>query len=202
MKNSDSQIAIITGAGRGSGKATALQLGKSGSSLYITDIDSGLLEESLSDLKSEGIEATGGVIDSSKISNAKLLVDSVINHYGKLDLLVNNAGASQPNKFPEVTEENWEWHINLNLKGPFFIMQEAAKQMIKQQSGCIINISSMSSWGGMTSSPSYAIAKAGVVTMTVTAAAYLAEYGIRVNAISPGVVDTHFHDEVKIKFCF
>ena len=199
MKNSNPKIAVITGAGRGSGKATALQLGKSGVSLYISDINSGFLEESLSDLKREGIEATGDLFDSSKISDAELLVESAINHYGKLDILINNAGASKPNKFPEVTEENWDWLLNLNLKGPFFIMQEAAKQMIKQQSGCIVNISSMSSWGGMTSSPAYAIAKAGIVTMTVTAAAYLAEYGIRVNAISPGVVDTHFHDEVKIK---
>tara|TARA_B100000029_G_scaffold467649_1_gene504047 strand:+ start:692 stop:1447 length:756 start_codon:yes stop_codon:yes gene_type:complete len=199
MKSSNPQIATITGAGRGSGKATALKLGRSGKSLYITDIDSNLLEESLSDLKSEGIEATGGVFDSSDISNAKILIDSVIEHYGKLDILINNAGASKPNSFPEVSEENWEWNLNLNLKGPFFIMQEAAKHMIKQKSGCIINIASISSSGGMTSSPSYAIAKSGVVTMTVTAAAYLAEHGIRVNAISPGIVDTHFHDEVKIK---
>ena len=77
-------------------------------------------------------------------------------------------------------------------------MQEAAKHMMKQKAGVIINIASISASGGMTSSPSYAIAKAGVVTMTVTAAAYLAEYGIRVNAVSPGIVNTQFHDEVKI----
>ena len=133
MKSSNPQIATITGAGRGSGKATALKLGRSGKSLYITDIDSNLLEESLSDLKSEGIEATGGVFDSSDISNSKILIDSVIEHYGKLDILINNAGASKPNSFPEVSEENWEWNLNLNLKGPFFIMQEAAKHMIKQK---------------------------------------------------------------------
>ena len=111
--------------------------------------------------------------------------------------MINNAGASKPVKFPDVTEETWDWVLDLNLKGPYFIMQEAAKHMMKKKSGSIVNIASISASGGMTSSPSYAIAKAGVITMTVTAAAYLAEFGIRVNAISPGIVNTHFHDEVK-----
>ena len=192
------KIAVITGAARGNGRATAFSLGKSGYSLFITDLNSEELEETITDMKNEGIDASGGVYDASVISDAKALVEDVIKNCGRIDILVNNAGASKPVKFPDVDEETWDWVLDLNLKGPYFIMQEAAKHMMKQKSGVIINIASISASGGMTSSPSYAIAKAGVVTMTVTAAAYLAEHGIRVNAVSPGIVNTQFHDEVKI----
>ena len=198
MNNNDNKIAVITGAARGNGKATALSLGRSGSSLYLTDLNSQELEETITDIKNEGTDVSGGVYDASKISDAKILIDDVIKNCGRIDILVNNAGASKPVKFPDVDEDTWDWVLDLNLKGPYFIMQEAAKHMMKQKSGSIVNIASISASGGMTSSPSYAIAKAGVVTMTVTAAAYLAEYGIRVNAISPGIVNTQFHDEVKV----
>ncbi len=194
----NNKIAVITGAARGNGRATAFSLGKSGYSLFLTDLNSEELEETITDMKNEGIDASGGVYDASVISDAKVLVEDVIKNCGRIDILVNNAGASKPIKFPDVDEETWDWVLDLNLKGPYFIMQEAAKHMMKQKSGVIINIASISASGGMTSSPSYAIAKAGVVTMTVTAAAYLAEYGIRVNAVSPGIVNTQFHDEVKI----
>ena len=194
----NNKIAVITGAARGNGRATAFSLGKSGYSLYLTDLNSQELEEAITDMKDEGIDASGGVYDASIITDAKVLVEDVIKNFGRIDILVNNAGASKPVKFPDVDEETWDWVLDLNLKGPYFIMQEAAKHMMKQKSGVIFNIASISASGGMTSSPSYAIAKAGVVTMTVTAAAYLAEYGIRVNAVSPGIVNTQFHDEVKI----
>ena len=194
----NNKIAVITGAARGNGRATAFSLGKSGYSLYLTDLNSQELEEAITDMKDEGIDASGGVYDASIITDAKVLVEDVIKNFGRIDILVNNAGASKPVKFPDVDEETWDWVLDLNLKGPYFIMQEASKHMMKQKAGVIINIASISASGGMTSSPSYAIAKAGVVTMTVTAAAYRAEYGIRVDAVSPGIVNTQFHDEVKI----
>ena len=189
------QIAVITGAGRGSGRATAFRLAGSGASLFLSDIDADTLEETLTDLKSEGFEATGGVFDASEVAEAERLITAAMDGYGRIDVLVNNAGANRIQGFPEVSPETWDWTIDLNLKGPYFIMQEAAKVMIEQKSGCIVNIASISAWGGMTFSPPYAVAKAGVVTMTVTAAAYLAKYGIRVNAVSPGIVDTKFGDE-------
>ena len=81
--------------------------------------------------------------------------------YGRIDVLVNNAGASRIQAFPEVSTETWDWIMDLNLKGPYFIMQEAARVMIEQKSGChLVNIASISAWGGMTFSPPYAVAKA------------------------------------------
>ena len=194
------QVAIITGASRGSGRATAFQLARSGASLFLSDIEAETLEETLTDLKSQGYEASGGIFDASKVAEAERLVTATMDGYGRIDVLVNNAGASRIQAFPEVSPETWDWIIDLNLKGPYFIMQEAARVMIEQKSGCIVNIASISAWGGMTFSPPYAVAKAGVVTMTVTAAAYLAQYGIRVNAVSPGIVDTKFGDEADMIF--
>lgn len=120
---------------------------------------------------------------------AERLVTATKNRYGRIDILVNNAGASRIQAFPEVTNETWDWTMDLNLKGPYFIMQEAITLMAEQRFGCIVNIASISAHGGMTFSPPYAVA------MTVTAAAYVAKYRIRVNVISPGVVDTQFGDE-------
>ena len=165
-------IAAITGAARGNGRATAFELGLNGFSLYLSDVKSNLLEDTISDLKDHGIEVFGGIFDASKLSEVQ--------------------------NFLEVTEENWDWTMDLNLKGPYFLMQKASKIMINQKSGSIINIASISSSGGNTSSPPYAIAKSGIVNMTVTAAANLGQYGIRVNAVSPGVVNTNFHDEVDL----
>ena len=114
-KSNSSTVAVITGAGRGNGRATAFHLGKSGISLYLSDLDSGLLEETISDLKSEGIDATGGIYDASKISDASPLIQEAVQHFGGIDILINNAGASKPVKFPDVTEETWDWVLDLSL---------------------------------------------------------------------------------------
>ncbi len=191
-------MAAITGAARGNGRATAFELGHNGFSLYLSDVQSNLLEDTISDLKDDGIEVYGGIFDASKLSDVDNLFEQLIMRYNKLDVFVNNAGSSKPQNFLEVTEENWDWTMDLNLKGPYFLMQKASKIMINQRSGSIVNIASISSSGGNTSSPPYAIAKSGIVNMTVTAAANLGKYGIRVNAVSPGVVNTNFHDEVDL----
>ena len=199
MKGSKSKkIAAITGAGRGNGKAIAIELGQRGFALFLSDIKTELLESTITDISNRGIEVSGGIFDSSDIKDADKFFQQIITNYGKLDVFVNNAGASRPQRFLDLTEEMWDWTIDLNLKGPFFLMQKAAKIMINQNSGSIINIASISSSGGDTSSPPYAIAKAGIVNMTVTAAVNLGKYGIRVNAVSPGIVNTHFHDEVDL----
>ena len=198
--NTDSyqKVAAITGAGRGNGRATAFELGKQGFSLFLSDIKADLLEETIGDLNSSGFKVSGGVYDASNLQDSDRFIKDIQEHYGNLDVFVNNAGASRPQSFPEVTEDMWDWTIDLNLKGPYFLMQQAAKIMTRQRSGSIINIASISAWGGKTSSPPYAIAKAGIVTMTVTAAVLLGQYGVRVNAIAPGIVNTHFHDEVDL----
>lgn len=191
------KIVAITGGANGNGFATAVRVGKEGASVFIGDIDENALSEALNQLAELGITASGRVIDVSNISTAAQFMSSIVKEFGRLDVFVNNAGASRPQSFPYVTEDMWDWTMDLNLKGAFFLLQEAAKIMINQKSGSIVNISSYAGViGGLTSSPPYAAAKAALINITVMAAAYLAEHGIRVNAVAPGIVNTGFHDVV------
>jgi len=196
----EGSVVAITGAGSGNGRASALRMGLEGAALFISDISSERLEDTLTELGAAGIEATGGIFDASDVADAPRFIDATLERYDRLDVFVNNAGAVKPVPFPEVTEENWDWTMDLNLKGAFFLMQEAAKPMKKQRSGSIVNIASIAgTWGGPTSSPPYAAAKAGLINLTTVAAACLAEYGVRVNAIAPGIIDTAFHAPVDIE---
>ena len=187
------KIVAITGGAKGNGFATAIRVGKEGARVFIGDIDEDGLSKALNKLNKLGITASGTILDVSNISTASEFISAVVKKFGRLDVFINNAGASKPSTFPEVTEEIWDWTMDLNLKGAFFLMQEAAKVMIAQKSGSIINLASIAAIGGLTSSPPYAAAKAGLVNFTVVAAAYLAKYGIRVNAVAPGIVDTSFN---------
>jgi len=196
----EGNVVAVTGAGSGNGRASAMRLGREGGSLFISDISGERLEDTLSELAEAGIEAAGGVFDASNIADAPRFIDATLERYGRLDVLVNNAGAVKPESFPEVTEGNWDWTMDLNLKGAFFVMQEAAKAMMRERSGSIVNIASVAgTWGGPTSSPPYAAAKAGLINLTTVAAASLAPYGVRVNAIAPGIIDTAFHAPVDLE---
>jgi 3-oxoacyl-[acyl-carrier protein] reductase len=196
----EGNVVAVTGAGSGNGRASAMRLGREGGSLFISDISGERLEDTLSELAEAGIEAAGGVFDASNIADAPRFIDATLERYGRLDVLVNNAGAVKPESFPEVTEGNWDWTMDLNLKGAFFVMQEAAKTMMRERSGSIVNIASVAgTWGGPTSSPPYAAAKAGLINLTTVAAASLAPYGVRVNAIAPGIIDTAFHAPVDLE---
>lgn len=188
------KVAAITGAGAGNGRATVLRLGRDGASVFISDIDAERLNDTLQALRDARIEADGDIFDAAKADDAKRFVDAVVSRYGRLDILVNNAGAIRAQLFPDVTEETWDWVMDLNLKGAYFTMQEAAKQMTKQRSGTIINIASVAGIaGGMTLSPPYAGAKAALINLTKVAAAKMAEYGVTVNAVAPGIVNTAFN---------
>ena len=121
------KVAAITGAGAGNGRATVLRLGHDGASVFISDIDQERVDETLKALREVGIEADGGIFDASKAEDAGRFIDAVIARYGQLDILVNNAGAIRAQPFPEVTEETWDWVMDLNLKGAYFYMQEACQ---------------------------------------------------------------------------
>ena len=135
---------------------------------------------------------------------ARRLVETVVERFGSLDVMVNNAGGIRAQPFLEVTEDTWDWTIDLNLKGLYFHMQEAARRMIDQGRGTIINISSVAGvQGGTTLSPPYAASKAAVINLTKVAAAKVAEYGVTVNSVAPGIVDTAFNwtldEEIGVK---
>ena len=188
------KVAAVTGAGQGIGRETALRLAREGASLFASDIKEDLLEKLESDLKATGATITTGIFDAAKAADAAPFVQAVIGQYERIDIMVNNAGGIRTQPFPDVTEDTWDWTLNLNLKGPYFYMQETAKPMIAQKSGTIINIASVAGIaGGMTYSPPYAASKAAIINLTKVAAANLAEHGVTVNAVAPGIVETAFN---------
>lgn len=188
------KVAAVTGAGQGIGRATVLRLAQEGASVFASDIREDLLENLESEVKAIGATIATRIFDAAKAADAPPFVRAVVERYGRIDIMVNNAGGIRTQPFPNVTEETWDWTVNLNLKGPYFYMQEAAKPMIAQKSGTIINVASVAGIaGGMTYSPPYAASKAAIINLTKVAAASLAEYGVTVNAVAPGIVETAFN---------
>ncbi len=190
----DDKVAAITGAGQGIGRETTLRLAREGASVFASDIREDLLEKLESEVKATGATIATGIFDAAKAADAPPFVQAVMDHYERIDIMVNNAGGIRTQPFPDVTEDIWDWTLNLNLKGPYFYMQEAAKLMMRQKSGTIINIASVAGIaGGMTYSPPYAGSKAAIINLTKVAAANLAEHGVTVNAVAPGIVETAFN---------
>ena len=188
------KVAAVTGAGQGIGRATILRLAQEGASVFASDIREDLLENLESEVKAIGATIATRIFDAAKAADAPPFVRAVVERYGRIDIMVNNAGGIRTQPFPNVTEETWDWTVNLNLKGPYFYMQEAAKPMIAQKSGTIINVASVAGIaGGMTYSPPYAASKAAIINLTKVAAASLAECGVTVNAVAPGIVETAFN---------
>ena len=195
------KIAIVTGARRGMGKTHALILAKAGAKVVVSDISLEDCEKVVEEIKKEGGEALAIKCDVSKKKEVDEMIEKTIEKFGKVDILVNNAGICQFKPFLELTEEEWERTLDINLKGYFFCAQAAAPEMAKQKSGVIVNIASvvMGQIGmGMAGLAHYSASKGGIVALTKTLALELAPLGIRVNAISPGVIDTPMVASVKL----
>lgn len=193
MFNLQGKVALVTGARRGMGKAHALTLAAQGATVVITDVD-----QSECELVADEIHAKGGTsmcykLDVSNKADVDRVFDEVIAKYGRLDILVNNAGIYQSKPFLEMTEEEWDRTVDINLKGEFLCAQRAAKEMVKNKWGRIINIASVASGGvgvGIAGGAHYTASKGGIIGMTETLAIELAPLGITVNAIGPGAIDT------------
>lgn len=187
------KVAAVTGAGQGNGRAIALRLARDGASVFASDLRPETLAELATELRRIGVDYATGVYDAASVTDATRFVDDVVEKFGRIDIAINNAGAIRTEPFPHVSEETWDWNVNLNMKGWYFYLQEEAKKMMPQRSGRIINISSISGLvGGKTLSPPYAASKGAMINLTQTAAAEMAQHGVTVNAVAPGMVDTAF----------
>ncbi len=187
------KIALVTGARRGMGKSHAIALASQGAKVVVTDIDEKECQAVADEIKSKGGEAIAFKLDVSNKADVDAIFDEVIKQYGRLDILVNNAGIYQPKPALEITEEDWDRMIDIDLKGEFLCAQRAAKEMAKNKWGRIINIASIASGGvgvGIAGGCHYTAAKGGVIGMTETMAVEWAPLGINVNAIGPGAIDT------------
>jgi NAD(P)-dependent dehydrogenase (short-subunit alcohol dehydrogenase family) len=194
------KVAIITGARRGMGRTHALALAKVGAKVVVSDISKEDCQKVVKEIEKNRGEALVVKCDVSKKEEVDNLVKKTIERFGKVDILVNNAGICQFKPFLELTEEEWSRTIDINLKGYFLCAQAVAKEMVKKKSGVIINIASvaMGQQGiGFPNIAHYCASKGGIVGMTEALAVELAPYNIRVNVISPGMIETPMIDSVK-----
>lgn len=195
------KIVLITGAGSGLGAGYARTFGKAGSIVCCAGRNMGRLEETVAAIEAEGGKAKAFRVDVTDLDSIKALVKAITDEYGRLDVLVNNAGYENIQPFLEVTPEVYDDIMNVNLKGAFFMAQEAAKVMKENGGGKIVNIGSLGSHIGLAESSVYCSTKGGIIQMTKTMALELGEYNIQVNAISPGYFITPmtqpFYDDPK-----
>jgi NAD(P)-dependent dehydrogenase (short-subunit alcohol dehydrogenase family) len=184
----ENQVVIVTGAGRGIGRVIAKDAFSSGAKLAVGSRTTGELETLTAEIKEAGGECMYHALDVTSVDSIQAFMTAVIAHYGRIDVLINNAGYNKLAKIVDYDEELYDLIVDANLKNVFFCSQIAAKQMIKQGSGgAIVNISSQAGVVGAPERGPYSGAKGGVNNMTKTMAAEWAEYGIRVNVVAPTV---------------
>ncbi len=198
--NLDGKIALVTGASRGIGKAIALELARLGADVVINYAGN---EQKAKDV-SEEIKAMGRrsfiiQCDISDSDAVQSMVKETVDQFGRLDILVNNAGITRDNLLMRMKEQEWDDVIDTNLKGVFLCTKAVSRQMMKQRSGRIINISSVVGRIGNAGQANYTAAKAGVIGLTKASARELAARGITVNAIAPGFIATDMTDELPIE---
>lgn len=192
------RVAIVTGAARGIGAATALVLARQGAKVAVCDIEADLTETVSAGIRSEGLEARTFLCDVSKPTQTDQLVQDVIAAYGKIDILVNNAGICPRVPVDEMTEELYDRMFAINLKPIFFLTRAACNTMKAQKWGRVVNISSTGGRiGGIHNTTVYSGTKGGMLAMTKTLARHYAPYNILINAIAPGAVDTRMFENVQ-----
>ncbi len=184
---------IVTGGSRGIGKAICLEFAKLGANIVV-NYSSTNPEVFVEELKALGVEALAVKADVSKFDEAKELIDTAKSTFGTVDVVVNNAGITRDNLLMGMKEEEFDDVIDVNLKGTFNVMRHAVKHMLKQKSGSIINISSVSGILGNAGQANYSASKAGVIGMTKSTAREVASRGITVNAVAPGFIMTDMTD--------
>jgi len=185
----EGKVALVTGSGQGIGLAAVRAFAAQGAAVVLNDVNRETLEKAASDLRNNGVRCLAVKADTSRKTEVDSLFAQVKEEFGKLDVLVNNAGITRDAFLHKMTEEQWRQVIDVNLTGVFFCLQAAAVMMREAGSGAIINLSSNARYGNP-GQANYSAAKEGIVGLTRTAAMELASRRIRVNAISPGPIDT------------
>ena len=198
------KVALITGGGRGIGRAIALNLAGDGADIGLFDLDEKGLKESAALIKKLGRKVVTIKGDVSKPEDTDNAVKEVIDKLGKIDILVNNAGVTRDNLIMRMAEQDWDLVINVNLKGTFNCSKSVIRSMLKQRSGKIINIASVIGIAGNAGQANYAASKAGIIGFTKSLAKEVASRNICVNAVAPGYIETEMTislpDEVKKAF--
>lgn len=189
MGRMEGKVAIVTGAARGIGAAVAKQLASEGAKVGVFDLNGEGAEQVLGEIRSLGSDGLALSCDVSKADQVETCFRQVVDTFGRLDIVVNNAGVIRDNLLYKMTEEDWDTVIDIHLKGTFLCSREGQKYMVPQKSGKIVNVSSTSALGNR-GQTNYSAAKAGIQGMTRTMAIELGPFGINVNAVAPGFIAT------------
>src|SRR5437773_4090528 len=184
------QAAIVTGAGRGIGRATALELARMGADIVIAELDKPGAEKTAAEVQGLGRKALVLVTDVTKPDDLKAMADRTQKQFGRIDILINNAGIYRAAASLDVTEEHWDAVLDINAKAVFFATQAVLPTMIAQKRGAIVSLASMAGKVGSRTNLPYNASKAAVVSMTKSLALAHAADGIRVNCVCPGFVET------------
>lgn len=194
MGKLDGKIAIVTGAGRGIGKAIAVELAREGADLALCGRQIDPLNAVAAEIQALGRRALVVSTDVSDGAAVDAFVTQVVTHYGKIDIMVNNAGVTRDKLLIRMSDEDWDEVMRINLRGAFLFSRAVAKPMMKQRAGSIIQITSIVGLTGNAGQCNYAASKAGLIAMTQSLAKELAGRGIRVNAVAPGFIVSQMTD--------
>ncbi len=189
MGNLAGRVAVVTGAGRGIGAATARKLASDGAHVAVVDLNEDLCQETVGAIKGAGGEAMAVGCDVSNAEQVERAFERIASELGRVDILVNNAGVTRDNLLFKMSEADWDTVLNIHLKGSFLCSRAAQKYMVQQRSGKIVNLSSTSALGNR-GQANYSAAKAGMQGFTKTLAQELGPFNINVNAVAPGFIDT------------
>jgi 3-oxoacyl-[acyl-carrier protein] reductase len=185
----EGRVALVTGAGRGIGRATATRFAREGARVCLADVEPNGPAEAAGSLVDGGMDAFAILMDVTSRTDVEGAVGETVERYGRLDILVNNAGVTRDNLSHKMTDEDWRTVLNVHLTGKFLCRREAQRHMVERGYGRIVNVSSTSALGNR-GQANYSAAKAGVVGLTKTLAIELGRYGVTVNAVAPGFIET------------
>ena len=191
--------AIVTGGGRGIGRAIALALAGEGADVAVLDMDESGARETAGLIEKSGRDALSFPVDVSRGSAVQTVVNKILDLWESIDIVVNNAGITRDTLLIRMSEEDWDSVIAVNLKGAFNLSRAIARSMMKQRSGCIVNIASIIGMMGNAGQVNYAASKGGLIAFTKALAKEMAPRGIRVNAVAPGFIATEMTDKIPEK---
>ncbi|MCB0801054.1 MAG: SDR family NAD(P)-dependent oxidoreductase, partial [Bacteroidales bacterium] len=191
MRLLEGKTAVITGGSRGIGKGIALRFASEGANIALTNIiDNEEFTDAVREIEALGVRAKGYVSDASVFADAENVINEIVKDFGRVDVLVNNAGITRDTLLMRMTEEQWDQVLTVNLKSVFNLTKAAIKPMMKQKHGSIINMSSVVGVSGNAGQSNYSASKAGIIGFTKSVAKELGSRNVRCNAIAPGFIIT------------
>jgi 3-oxoacyl-[acyl-carrier protein] reductase len=196
MKQLENQIAVVTGAGRGIGRAIALKLAAHGADIVAVDLKPEFVQETVEEARKLGRKAWAVAANVSEAASVEAAVEQILQEAGRVDILVNNAGITKDGLVMRMSEADWDAVLDINLKGTFLFTKAFSRPLLKQKSGRIVNIASVIGLIGNAGQCNYAASKAGVIGLTKSCAREFASRGITVNAIAPGFIQTAMTDKL------